>query len=76
MMGCEFGDHQFLKGLYQEYDKVLGRPDGSTKSFLKRRISIDIQCDLFHILEYYWIFQFVEGDMEEHIRRFVHEYNG
>ncbi|CAE7250211.1 unnamed protein product, partial [Symbiodinium natans] len=76
MGGCEFGAHQLLKSLCQECDKVLSRSDGSTKSFLKGRISIDIQRGLSHILERCRTAQLAEGDTEGHIRRFIHECSG
>ena len=76
MGGCELGAHQLLKNLCQECDKVLSKSDGSTKSFLKRRISIDIQRGLSHILEYCRNAQLAEDDTEGYIRRFVHEHCG
>ena len=76
MGGCEFGAHQLLKSLCQECDRVLSRSDGSTKSFLKGRISIDIQRGLSHILERCRTAQLAEGDTEGHIRRFIHECSG
>ena len=76
MGGCEFEAHQLLKSLCQECDKVLSRSDGSTKSFLKGRISIDIQCGLSHILERCRTAQLAGGDTEGHIRRFIHECSG
>ena len=57
-----------------------GSPDDTKSSGggfpAARRISIDIQRGLSHILERCRTAQLAEGDTEGHIRRFIHECSG
>ena len=70
--GCELGTRQLLKNLCQQCDKVLNKSDGSTKSFLKGRISIVIPYDISHILEHFgW-----SKSLRARKPRFIHECSG